>query len=126
VLLRIAVFLSVALLVACSPAVPAIQRGEVLLYDNGRISERWTLTAEQGKSVTAWLNSHRSGWQLDLLGDYVPQLLALMHDQHSSLRLNVMGNSVIFYDGHHQYGADFGAQDIAELRKALGVHAPAN
>ena len=125
-LLRLAAFISTVVLVACSPAALSIQGGDVVRYEGGRPSEHWKLTTEQGNLVSAWLNSHRSDWKLDLLGDYVPSLLANMHGNNGPVRLNVLGTSVIYYDGHHQYSASFGAQDIANLREALGGHATAN
>ena len=73
-----------------------------------------------------WLASHRSVWKFDPIGDYVPSLIAHMHEQHGDIVLNVKDTFAVFYDGHHQFSAKLPAQDLTALRASLGDQATAN
>jgi hypothetical protein len=95
-------------------------------YNSGSPTAPRSLTPEQTQALSTWLALHRSRLKLDLLGDYVPSLIVKLHGQDTTLRMNIMETAVIYYDGHHQYSADFPAADIAKLRQSVGEGSTAN
>ena len=106
---------------ACELEAPKLASGDVAVYDGGRSSHSWQLSAAQLTQIQSWLNNHRGGWSRDL-NSYAPKVLISMKAVDGSpWGINVFSTGVVINGGGHQLNQSFEAREIELLKSAAGV-----
>ena len=99
---RFAVILFLCLTVAgCYETFPPIQSGNVTHWQGGRPQgSAQHLTPEQVANLSAWLQSHRWGWQ-PVIATYAPSIIIyVVHSDGTKTSANLMQKTLIV--GQHQ------------------------
>lgn len=116
---RFIVILFLSLAVAgCHETFPPIQSGSITHWQGGRPhGSEQQLTPEQVASLSAWLQSHRWGWQ-PVIATYAPSItLYVVHADGTKTSANLMRNILVV--GQHQRSiSDIEHQ---ELRSIIGA-----